>query len=125
MEIRKLLGQNKLEYSGQIMGIGKNNQLQTKAKRKMIINCSSCDSNEALSLVKQCTRQSRWAVIKSIHLDIIFLQQLEKLLPSLNGKETFKLMLTTKATILHLTMFFSKSQMKRTLKILNDKWLMK
>jgi dynein heavy chain 2 len=97
-----------------------------------------CDSVEALSLVKQSARQGQWAVIKNVHLDISFLQQLEKLLPSLNAKDSFKLILTTEATTSFPNVLLQSSskiayeappglinQMKRTLAIWNDDWFMK
>ena len=97
-----------------------------------------CNSTEALSLVKQSARQGQWAVIKNVHLDISFLQQLEKLLPSLNAKETFKLILTTEATTSFPNVLLQSSskiayeappglinQMKRTLTMWNDEWFMK
>ena len=68
-----------------------------------------CDSNETLSLVKQIARQGQWAVIKNVYFDINFLQQLEKLLPSLNDKDTFNLMLTTEATTLFPSVLLQSS----------------
>ncbi|KAH0791819.1 Cytoplasmic dynein 2 heavy chain 1 [Histomonas meleagridis] len=56
-----------------------------------------CNSQDALSLVRQASRNGQWALIKNVHLDITFLQQLEKLIPTLlnNDNNSFKLILST------------------------------
>lgn len=111
-------------------------ELETVGEENYIeLALGECDSSEALSLVKQAARSGQWAVIKNVHLDIDFLQQLERLLPSLGPKENFKLILTTEATPLFPAVLLQSSskvayeappglvnQIKRTLTLWNEDW---
>ena len=94
-----------------------------------------CDSKDALSLVRQASRNGQWAIIKNVHLDISFLQQLEKLVPSLQMSDNFKLILTTEATPSFPTVLLQNStkiayeappglinQMSRTLTMWSEDW---
>ncbi|OHT00931.1 Cytoplasmic dynein 2 heavy chain 1 [Tritrichomonas foetus] len=97
-----------------------------------------CDAKDALSLVRQAARNDQWAIIKNVHLDISFLQQLEKLVPSLGPNENFKLILTTEATPSFPTVLLQNSskiayeappglinQMSRTLTMWSEDWFAK
>lgn len=118
------------EIAMEIETVGENNFIE--------LALGECDSQEALSLVKSAARSGQWAVIKNVHLDIEFLQQLEKTLPSLAPKDGFKLILTTEATTSFPNVLLQSSakiayeappglvnQMKRTLTLWNDDWFEK
>ncbi|EAY15860.1 Dynein heavy chain family protein [Trichomonas vaginalis G3] len=115
------------EIAMEIETVGENNFIE--------LALGECDSQEALSLVKSAARGGQWAVIKNVHLDIDFLQQLEKTLPSLAPKDGFKLILTTEATTSFPNVLLQSSakiayeappglinQMKRTLTLWNEDW---
>jgi hypothetical protein len=86
---------------------------------------AECDSKDALSMVRQAARAGQWAVI-------------EKLLPGLQPKETFCLVLTTEATPSFPAVLLQSAakiayeappgllnQIKRTLMLWNEDWCLK
>lgn len=114
------------------------NEIPGVAQNLVELALGECDAKDALSLVRQASRNQQWAIIKNVHLDISFLQQLEKLVPSLQMSDKFKLILTTEATPSFPTVLLQNAtkiayeappgllnQMSRTLTMWSEDWYSK
>jgi hypothetical protein len=71
-------------------GIGEKNYFE--------LALGDASSDDALQMIRTASRNGQWCIIKNTHLDPAFLQQLERVVPSLEPSEKFKLILTTEAT---------------------------
>jgi dynein heavy chain 2 len=132
---RELLTQNVCFVFFVTPGSDPSIELASIGRDSVEVALGQCDSKEAISLVRQSARNGQLAILKNVHLDVGLLHKLEKLLPDLQPRDGFRLVLTTEAITAFPAVLLQNAtkiayeappgllnQIKRTLTLWDEGW---